>query len=118
LLGVSVEKEGIKMIAVAPKCYYITGPNEKNLILKIKGVSLARNRISPKDCEETIDESKIIRGQNCGFHTKKVDGSVGMVKLETDKNAITPVHNKMICLKNNSCAPFIEGLTRKDYICE
>jgi hypothetical protein len=128
LLGVCVEKEGFKMIAVAPKCYYINSviqPKKTEVYearikttMKIKGVSLARNNINTNDYDDVVNEGKIIKGQNCGFHTKKVDGIIGMVKLETDKNAITPIHNKMICLPNFSCAPFIEGLTRNDYICE
>jgi hypothetical protein len=116
LLGVSIEKEGTKMVAVAPKCYYISTSNEKH-IMKIKGVSLARNTIKPEDYLNVVRYSEIIKGSNCGFYTKFVDGVHTMVKLETEKNAITPVHNKMICLPNNSCAPFIEGLTKEDYIC-
>jgi hypothetical protein len=128
LLGVCVEKEGTEMIAIAPKCYYINTYNEPKRneayemvhkpVLKIKGVSLSRNNIKPKDYIDVVNESKIIKGQNCNFLMKRLNGQYTMIKLETDKNAITPVHNKMICLPNFSCAPFIKGLTKEDYICE
>jgi hypothetical protein len=39
-----------------------------------------------------------------------------MTKQEQTKVAISALHNKMVLLDNNACAPFIYGLTRKDYI--
>jgi hypothetical protein len=146
LLGATVEKEGLQMVAVAPKCYFISDTLDEKTerwldskgtktVMKVKGVSLGRNKISPKDYKDVIEKGKIIKGENCGFHmkrlftnedgamtTKKVIGLSGgidyMTKLETEKNAITPTHNKMVCLPNFSCAPFIEGLTKEDYICK
>ena len=38
-----------------------------------------------------------------------------MSKITINKNALTGFHNKMIVLPNQSCLPFIKGLTAKDY---
>jgi hypothetical protein len=128
LLGLTVEKEGTEMICVAPKCYYITNIGEGSSVakrpddhknrqtMKVKGVSLGRNKITGEDYEDVVMKEKIIKGSNCGFHMKEIDGIKYMIKLETEKNAITPTHNKMICLSNYSCAPIIEGLTKDDYL--
>ena len=32
-----------------------------------------------------------------------------------NKNALTGSHTKMVVLQNQSCAPFIDGFTAKDY---
>jgi hypothetical protein len=75
LLGATTEKEGLRMVAVAPKCYYISNSrallsvhsaqlqqkNHKNKeTMKVKGVSLSRNSITTKDYEDAIIEGKII----------------------------------------------------------
>lgn len=46
------------------------------------------------------------------------DGTISsiMSKITTNKNALTGFHNKMITLMNQSCAPFIKGLSAKDYV--
>jgi hypothetical protein len=130
LLGLTVEKEGTEMICVAPKCYFITNigsgkgiakrpaDHRDKQTMKVKGVSLGRNKITKEDYEAVVEDRKIIKGANCGFHIKDVEGMKYMVKLETEKNAITPTHNKMVCLSNHACAPFVEGLNRDDYVVE
>ena len=39
-----------------------------------------------------------------------------MSKLTINKNALTGQHTKMIVLENQTCAPFVTGLTANDYI--
>ena len=39
-----------------------------------------------------------------------------MSKLTVQKNALTGLHTKMIVLENQSCAPFVKGITANDYI--
>jgi hypothetical protein len=38
-----------------------------------------------------------------------------MSQLSIEKNGITGIHTKMIVLENQSCCPFMYGLTAKDY---
>lgn len=112
LLGVSVEKEGTEMYAVAPKCYYIE--TAKGSTSKVKGVSNS-NGFLKNDYKKVLNDNEVIKGRNMGFYMKKVDGEFEMVKLEVFKDAITPTHDKMYCFANNSCAPLIKGFTDKDY---
>jgi hypothetical protein len=117
LLGVCKEKEGTRMFAIAPKCYYIDAKNgTQKETMKIKGVSISRNDIKENDYTTCLFDNKTIKGKNCGFYIKDVNGEKVVVKMETEKDAITPTHNKMICLSNYSCAPFIDGMKREDYI--
>jgi hypothetical protein len=119
LLGVSTEKEGTVMFAVSPKCYYLCAPGKKEEnIMKAKGADLRRNHITPDDYKATVLEKQIIQGENCGFYVHDIDGMKHMVKMLTRKNIITPIHNKMICLDNYSCAPIIQGLSKEDYECQ
>ena len=39
-----------------------------------------------------------------------------MSKITINKNALTGFHNKMIVLSNEACAPFINGLSAKNYL--
>jgi hypothetical protein len=86
--------------------------------MKAKGADLRRNRITPDDYKATVLENRIIQGENCGFYVYDINGTKHMVKMLTRKNVITPIHNKMICLDNYSCAPIIKGLSKEDYECQ
>jgi hypothetical protein len=108
--GVAIEREGDEMIAIAPKCYYIrTNGKDK---LKIKGCSLGRNpQITSASYKDNIRDGTTANATNCGFHVKNGE----IVKDYVEKTAISGIHNKMIVLSNNSCAPYIKGLNISDY---
>jgi hypothetical protein len=116
LLGLTVEKEGSCLIAISPKCYYLRDFNEKE-IMKIKGLSQKNNgHITQEMVLGVIRENKTIKGENKIFRTQKIENVWKMTKQVQTKVAISALHNKMICLENNACAPFIYGLKREDYI--
>jgi hypothetical protein len=112
--GVAVEKEGDEMVAVAAKNYYIK-TSEKN-VMKCKGVSMKKNKeITPKSYTNTLENNEIVTAVNRTLQIKKVDGQDVMVKNLLTKIAISGIHTKMVVLENQSCAPYIDGLTSKDY---
>jgi hypothetical protein len=120
LLGLSVEKEGTDMFAVGPKCYYLYAWNGKSRkmedIIKMKGVMRNLNlNLGRQNYLNAIEHNTPAIGTNI---TLRMNKNHEMTKQKVDKVAITPIHNKMIVLANNSCAPFIEGLKAEDYIVE
>lgn len=80
--------------------------------LKLKGVSLKKNKITSKDYENVIANNTVIAGKNINLQFK----NNMMSKLTVNKNALTGTHIKMICLSNQACAPYIHGLKADDYI--
>jgi hypothetical protein len=83
--------------------------------LKMKGCNEARNKqITVQSYIDNIDKKEAVNAENCGFHVK--DGQ--MVKEVVNKVCISGVHTKMIVLENECCAPYINGLTAKDYVVE
>ncbi|GHU24575.1 hypothetical protein FACS189472_17580 [Alphaproteobacteria bacterium] len=82
----------------------------------MKGYSEKRNaeRITVQSFFDNINKKEKIDAENCGFHVK--DG--GVVKDLVNKVAISGVHTKMIVLENECCAPYIYGLSAKDYFVE
>jgi hypothetical protein len=114
LLGVSVEKEGRKMFAIAPKCYFIE--TDRNNVSKLKGVSEGLNRYKESDFKEVLTENKVQKGINLGFYMKRVNNDFHMTRLQVYKDAITGKHDKMYCYTNHSCAPLINGYTDENYI--
>jgi hypothetical protein len=116
LLGFTKEREGDEMIALAPKCYYIHAIENGKWkdVNKSKGVNIRRNRLT-KEQYIRANKGEVIKGKNVGFQVKKVNGLSVMTKTEIVKDALTPKHNKMICLPNGCCAPYILGLKETDY---
>ena len=114
ILGCAIEKTGENMIALAPKCYTIFNSDKSVKSLKLKGVSLKKNHIEYDDYKNVILNNSVKVGKNINL---QMNGNQ-MSKLTINKNALTGCHTKMIVLENQSCCPFISGLTSKDYICE
>jgi len=132
ILGLAIEKEGLNMIALAPKCYTIFGPeyieNEKDVckemsintvmlkeeekckkeyktfIAKMKGVSQRQNKVSYEDYENVVESGNPVMGQNTYLAYKP---KVGEVMLSMSKIALSAVHTKMIVQQNGACHPFL-----------
>ena len=116
------------MIALAPKCYTIFNSGAVTKALKLKGVSLKKNHITSDDYKDIIDNGGVKVGKNINLQMmRKLSAPPGMTcnnkisemsmsKITVNKNALTGTHTKMIVLANQSCAPFIHGLTSGDYI--
>jgi hypothetical protein len=124
LLGFATENIGDEMIALAPKNYSLhrrikdkDGKFKMDFKKGLKGVDKKRNeQIDHKAFQKCAFESKVILGENCGFHPKKIDGDYFEVKDMPNKIALSGVHTKMVVMENGVCAPYINGLTAKDYI--
>ena len=114
ILGCAIEKTGENMIALGPKCYTIFNSNGQTKSLKLKGVSLKKNIIKYEDYKSIIENKSIKQGKNINLQMNNNQ----MSKLTVQKNALTGLHNKMIVLDNQSCCPYILGLTSKDYLIE
>ena len=111
ILGLAIEKEGENCIALAPKCYTIWNNSGQTKSLKLKGVSLKKNKIVSADYKKVIDEETIKAGRNISLQLKNGQ----MKKVFTNKNALTMAHSKMIVLPNQACAPFIHGIKASQY---
>jgi hypothetical protein len=120
LLKVDIENEAWKMIALAPKCYYLYGETVKHKLvekIKIKGVSANRNKqITGDSYYNCLFKNEEILGENCMFLTIK-HNNYDISKVSVLKTALTKKNNKMVCLDNNSCAPFLEGVPLQNYFC-
>lgn len=115
ILGCCIEKYGDNQVALCPKCYTIWNDHsDKAISLKLKGVSLKKNNIKSSDYESIIKDKIIVPGININLQMKKNR----MSKVTVNKNALTGFHNKMIVLENESCVPFINGLTSNDIVIE
>ena len=114
ILGLCVEKFGENQVALAPKCYTIWNNDGRTKSLKLKGVSLKKNNIVSSDYRNIIDEGTVKVGKNINLQMK----NNVMSKITVNKNALTGSHTKMIVLSNQACAPYIDGLTAKDYFVE
>jgi hypothetical protein len=123
LLGVSFEKEGYVMYAIAPKCYILKGnkATDKEDVRKMKGVSERLNDdinlMSYKSCSES---SVPVIGINRGFmmiESNPFLHSRRMVKYKQRKKAVNGLAlDKMIVFENHGCAPFLPNLTAEDYV--
>lgn len=111
--GLAIENIGDYMIAIAPKNYTIGIKTDANKAKrKMKGCSEGRNKqITSQSYIDNINKKTVTNAENCGFRVK--NGVV--VKYTVNKAAITGIHTKMIVLPNESCAPYIHGLTAADY---
>lgn len=114
ILGCCVEKVGECQIALCPKCYTLYNLDGLTKSLKLKGVSLKKNNIKASDYREVIDEGIIKHGKNINLQLNQHL----MSKITVNKNSLTGKHVKMVVLPNQSCAPYIEGLSAKDYFVE
>jgi hypothetical protein len=116
LLGLCVENEGFEMIALGPKCY--TYKTDKRNVMKVKGVSLKQNpHITPESYKQVLESKIPAMGENILLKMKSEKGKdFQMTKQIQPKIVMTAIHNKMRVLSNESCAPFIEGLGKDDYI--
>ncbi|KAA6332215.1 MAG: hypothetical protein EZS28_053302, partial [Streblomastix strix] len=69
------------------------------------------NKITKDQIVDCINEGKITKSTNMRLGQKNHQ----MSQLSIEKNGITGIHTKMIVLENQSCCPFMYGLTAKDY---
>ena len=99
LLGLAIEKEGENMIALAPKCYTIWNGENEIKAMKLKGVSLKKNKLTKEDYKTSLNNTT--PGKNINLQLKNNQ----MSKLTVNKNALTGKHTKMIVLENQSCVP-------------
>jgi hypothetical protein len=113
-LGLAIEKQGENCIALAPKCYTIWNNDGVTKSLKLKGVSLKKNKIVSTDYKQIIVNETVKSGRNISLQLKNGQ----MSKVFVTKNALTMSHTKMIVLENQSCCPYIHGLTAQSYIVE
>ncbi|KAA6381509.1 MAG: hypothetical protein EZS28_022964 [Streblomastix strix] len=111
ILGLSIERQGISMTALAPKNYMIETNYNGNSKIKLKGVNQKTNKITKEQIVDCIEEGKITKCTNMRLGQKNHQ----MSQLAIEKNGITGIHDKMIVLENQSCCPFIFGLSSKDY---
>jgi hypothetical protein len=123
LLGVSFEKEGYIMFAIAPKCYILkfSKNDDDQDVKKMKGVSSRLNDSidfeSYMSCllKFSVPVSKINRGfkiikSDLFTHTRQ------MLKYIQVKKAISgSALDKRIVLKNHAYARFLHNLTKDDY---
>ncbi len=112
ILGLAVEKQGDNCIALSPKCYTIwDNEDNKTISLKLKGVSLKKNKIISQDYYNILENQTIKQGVNINLQNK--DGK--MSKITIHKNALTGLHTKMIVLPNQCCCPIIHGVDARNY---
>ena len=94
LLGCAIEKQGLNIVALGPKCYTTWGTtenNEKQISLKVKGVNKNTNKhLNYKSYCEVIAEEKTINGTNYLLQFKQIDNSTfsisNEVKVKTKLN--------------------------------
>ena len=110
ILGLAIEKEGENCIALAPKCYTIWNNDGTTKSLKLKGVSLKKNRIVSSDYKTALEST--VQGKNINLQLKNHT----MSKVTVYKNALTATHTKVVVLPNQACAPFIHGLKADQYV--
>jgi hypothetical protein len=123
LFGVSFEKVGHVMYAIAPKCYILKGSksSDKEDVRKMKGVSVRLNdEIDLMSYKSCLESSAPVMGINRGFmmiESNPLKHIRRMVKYEQKKKAINELAlDKMIVFENHACAPFLPNLTAEDYI--
>ncbi|KAA6355474.1 MAG: hypothetical protein EZS28_048999, partial [Streblomastix strix] len=79
--------------------------------IKLKGVNQKTNKITKDQIVDCINEGKITKCTNMRLGQKNHQ----MSQLSIEKNGITGIHTKMVVLENQSCCPFMYGLTANDY---
>ncbi|KAA6367403.1 MAG: hypothetical protein EZS28_037070 [Streblomastix strix] len=111
ILGLAIERQGTAMYALAPKNYMIETIYCANTKIKLKGVNQKSNKITKDQIVDCINEGKITKCTNMRLGQKNHQ----MSQLSIEKNGITGIHNKIVVLENQSCCPYMYGLTAKDY---
>ncbi|KAA6383709.1 MAG: hypothetical protein EZS28_020762 [Streblomastix strix] len=111
ILGLAIERQGTAMYALAPKNYMKETNYCANSKIKLKGVNQKTNKITKDQFVDCINDGKITKYTNMRLGQKNHQIS----QLSIEKKEITGIHTKMIVLENQSCCPFIFGLTAKDY---
>ncbi|KAA6386439.1 MAG: hypothetical protein EZS28_018032 [Streblomastix strix] len=111
ILGLAIERQGVAMVALAPKNYMIETNYNGNSKIKLKGVNQKTNKITKAQIVDCINEGKITKCTNMRLGQKTHQ----MSQLSIEKNGITGIHDKMIVLENQSCCPYLFGLTASDY---
>ncbi|WP_458455092.1 hypothetical protein [Methanobrevibacter sp.] len=72
LLGCAIEKQGLNLVALGPKCY-TTWNNENTYKCKVKGVSLSTNKhITFQSYIEVIQKETTVEGTNYLLQYKKI----------------------------------------------
>jgi hypothetical protein len=123
LLGVSFEKEGYVMFAIASKCYMLKSSknDDDQEVKKMKDVSSRLNdSIDLETYKSCLLKSSVpVSGINRGFMEVESDPFTHtrqMVKYVQRKKAINDNGlDKMMVLENHACAPFLPNLTKDDY---
>jgi hypothetical protein len=118
LLGVSFEKVGYVMYAIAPKCYILKGnkTSDKEDVRKMKGVSVRLNDdidlMSYKSCLESSVRMMAINRGYMMIESNPLKHIRRMEKYKQRKNVVNGLAlDKMIVFKNYPCAPFLPNLT-------
>ncbi|KAA6316449.1 MAG: hypothetical protein EZS28_055258, partial [Streblomastix strix] len=85
ILGLSIERQGIAMIALAPKNYMIETNYNGNSKIKLKGVNQKTNKITKAQIVDCIEEGKKTKCTNMRLGQKNHQ----MSQLAIEKNEIT-----------------------------
>ncbi|KAA6400451.1 MAG: hypothetical protein EZS28_004027 [Streblomastix strix] len=112
ILGLSIERQGISMVALAPKNYMIETNYNGNSKIKLKGVNQKTNKITKAQIIDCINEGKITKCTNMRLGQKNHQISY----LSIEKNRITGIHTKMPVLENQSCQYFISSNSGRNVI--
>ncbi|WP_334087061.1 hypothetical protein, partial [Helicobacter typhlonius] len=78
-------------------------------------------KIHPSSYLSVINDNKVFKGKNINLQMNRKHNSDGkisiqMSKVTIKKNALAGFHNKMIVLEDQTCVPFIKGLTANDVV--
>ncbi|KAA6390024.1 MAG: hypothetical protein EZS28_014448 [Streblomastix strix] len=111
ILGLAIERQGVAMVALAPKNYMIETNYNGNSKIKLKRVNQKTNKFTKAQIVDCVNEGKITKCTNMRLGQQNHQ----MSQLAIEKNGITGIHDKMIVLSNQSCCPYIFSLTAKDY---
>ncbi|KAA6375414.1 MAG: hypothetical protein EZS28_029059 [Streblomastix strix] len=109
ILGLSVERQGPEIVALASKNYYMKVDDKEKI--KLKGVNQSTNKITKDQIVDNITNGTITKCTNMRLGQKNYQ----MSKLSTEKNGITGIHTKMVVLSDQSCCPYVFGLKASDY---
>ncbi|KAA6400732.1 MAG: hypothetical protein EZS28_003746 [Streblomastix strix] len=103
ILGLSIERQGISITALAPKNYMIETNQNGNSKINLKVVKQKTNKKTKVQIVDCINEGKITKCTNMRLGQKNHQ----MSQLSIEKNGITGIHTKMLVLENQSCCPSV-----------
>ncbi|KAA6397784.1 MAG: hypothetical protein EZS28_006688 [Streblomastix strix] len=110
ILGLSIDRQGVTMVALVSQNYMIETNYYTNSKIKLKRVNQKTNKINKEQIVDCVNEGKITKCTNMRLGQKNHQ----MSQLSIQKNRITGIHTRMIVLENQSCCPFMFGLSSKD----